>query len=251
MLTTIHPQRVLQLAAIAVVLVFVGQTTLGADKDWIDLQIGKNFDAWKEKPADWALADSVKMDSDNTKKLLFEAGNGILVNGDKGRAKDLVTKESYGDIELHIEFLIPKGSNSGVKFHAHYEIQIFDSYGVKDLTGADCGGIYPRAEMKPTYHHIDKGVAPKVNACKEPGEWQTLDVIFLSPRFDKDGKKTSNAHIVKAELNGKVIHENQDIETPTGHAWHDAESPTGPVLLQGDHGPVAFRNFRVRPYKGK
>jgi hypothetical protein len=248
MITTIRSLRGRWLAFIAVVLAVSGRPALAADKDWSDLQIGKSFDAWKEKPADWALADSVKMDSDNPKNLLFEAGSGILVNGVKGRAKDLVTKESYGDIELQIEFLIPKGSNSGVKFHAHYEIQIFDSFGVKELTGADCGGIYPRAELKPNYHHIDKGIPPKENACKEPGEWQMLDVIFLSPRFDKDGKKTANAHIVKAELNGKLIHENQDIETPTGHAWHDAETPTGPILLQGDHGPVAFRNFRVRPY---
>jgi hypothetical protein len=215
-------------------------------EEWKDLRIGKDFDAWKEKPADWALADSVMMDSANPKKLVFEPGSGILVNGAKGGAKDLVTKDSFRDIEMHIEFLIPKGSNSGVKFHAHYEVQIFDSFGVKELTGSDCGGIYPRAELKPNYHHLDKGIAPRVNACKEPGEWQALDVIFLSPRFDKDGKKIANARIVKAELNGKLIHENQEIETPTGHAWHNKEMESGPILLQGDHGPVAFRNFRVR-----
>jgi hypothetical protein len=146
--------------------------------------------------------------------------------------------------------MIPKGSNSGVKFHAHYEIQIQDSFGkTKELTGDDCGGIYPRAEQKPKYHHIDKGIAPKVNACKAPGEWQTLDVIFLAPRFDADGKKVANAKIVKAVLNGKVIHEDQELLTPTGHNWKNKEVATGPLLLQGDHGPVAFRNLRVRPYK--
>jgi len=73
-------------------------------------------------------------------------------------------------------------------------------------------------------------------------------VIFLSPRFDKDGKKVANARVVRAILNGQLIHENQEIETPTGHAWHNKEMEAGPILLQGDHGPVAFRNFLVRPY---
>ena len=61
--------------------------------------------------------------------------------------------------------------------------------------------------MKPKYHHIDKGIAPKVNACKAPGEWQTLDIVFIAPRFDKEGKKIKNAMIAKAVLNGQVIHE--------------------------------------------
>ena len=220
-----------------------------AEPAWIDLFAGKSLDALKGKTAEWAIAESVQLDPKNPKKLVFKPGSGVLVNGEKGRAPDLLSKESFGDVELHLEFLIPKGSNSGVKFHAHYEIQIFDSYGVKELTGADCGGIYPRAEATPKYHHIDKGVPPKVNACKEPGEWQTLDVIFLAPRFDADGKKTANAKIVKATLNGKLIHENQELQWPTGANWKNKEVATGPILLQGDHGPVAFRNIRVRPYK--
>ena len=218
-----------------------------AELAWIDLFAGKSLDALKGKTAEWAVAESVQLDPKNPKKLTFKPGSGVLVNGEKGRAPDLLSKESFGDVELHLEFLIPKGSNSGVKFHAHYEIQIFDSYGVKELTGADCGGIYPRAEATPKYHHIDKGVPPKVNACKEPGEWQTLDVIFLAPRFDADGKKTANAKIVKATLNGKLIHENQELQWPTGANWKNKEVATGPILLQGDHGPVAFRNIRVRP----
>ena len=104
-----------------------------------------------------------------------------------------------------------------------------------------------RAEDKPIYHHIDKGIAPRVNACKEPGNWQTLDVIFLAPRFDAAGKKTANAKIVKAVLNGEVIHENQEMKTPTGSNYVKPEVAAGPLMLQGDHGPVAFRNVRVRP----
>jgi hypothetical protein len=160
-----------------------------------------------------------------------------------------VTRAKYGDQEVHLEFLISKGSNSGVKFHGLYEIQIYDSYGkTKKLTGADCGGVYPRAEQKPIYHHIDEGIPPSKNACRAPGEWQTLDAIFLAPRFDAAGKKTASARLVKVVLNGTQIHDDVELKTPTGANWTKKEMATGPLLLQGDHGPVAFRNVRVRPY---
>ena len=76
---------------------------------------------------------------------------------------------------------------------------------------------------------------------------KNLDVSFRAPRFDAAGKKTANARFVKVTLNGTVIHEDVEVESPTGHAWHNKEVARGPLLLQGDHGPVAFRNVRVRP----
>src|SRR5215203_4722863 len=96
----------------------------------------------------------------------------------------LVTRECFGDVEAHLEFMVPKGSNSGVKFEGVYEIQIFDSYGAKDVKASYSGGVYPRAELLPRYHHIDEGYPPRVNASRPPGEWQTLDVVFRAPRFD-------------------------------------------------------------------
>jgi len=218
------------------------------EQKWTELLAGDKLDAFKGKTDGWVFAESVKLDEKNPKKLAFTPGMGIVLNGEKGSARDLVTNDSYGDVEIHVEFLIAKGSNSGVKFHAQYEIQILDSFGKKKLTGDDCGGIYPRAELLPKYHYLDEGVPPKVNACKPAGEWQTLDAIFLAPRFDGDGKKTVNARIVKATLNGQLIHEDQDLLTPTGHAWHNKEIAKGPLLFQGDHGPVAFRNLKVREY---
>jgi hypothetical protein len=235
------------LAAFAV-LIFAPVATAD-DSAWIELSNPKAISVWKGKFDGWAFAESVGLNEKNPKTLAFKGDGLILVNCEKGRARDLVTAQSFTDVELHAEFLIAKGSNSGVKFHAVYEIQIQDSFGATDLTGDTCGGVYPRAELKPKYHHIDKGIAPKVNACKPAGEWQTLDATFLSPRFDKDGKKTANAKIVKATLNGQVIHENQELLTPTGNNWTKKEVAAGPILLQGDHGPVAFRNVKVRELK--
>jgi hypothetical protein len=237
---------------LAVVLTLLAPLPLAAaDTPWAELFAGDRLDAFAGKADGWAWAKAVTLDPANPKRLKFEPGSGVLVNGEKGTARDLYTKDQYGDLEVHVEFLIARGSNSGVKFHGHYEIQITDSAGKTDLTGDDCGGIYPRAELKPRYRYLDKGIAPKVNAANGPGEWQTLDATFLAPRFGKDGKKTANARIVRATLNGQVIHENQELQTPTGHNHVRPEVATGPLMLQGDHGPVAFRNVKVRPPAGR
>ena len=215
---------------------------------WTDLVGPKAGTAWKDAKGRVVAADA-SLDAKNPRRLAPKDGEGVLVNGKAGRERDLYTKESFGDVEVELEFLIAKGSNSGIKFQGVYEIQICDSLGKKELTGDDCGGIYPRAELTPRYRHIDKGIAPKTNACKAPGEWQKLTAIFTAARFDADGKKTANARIVKATLNGTVIHEDVELKTPTGHNWTKKEVAKGPIMLQGDHGPVAFRNVRVRAYK--
>lgn len=215
----------------------------------IDLLANK-LAAWKEPHGDWQEVGGVDIDPKNPKKLLAKDGAGVWYNGPKGNAKNLFSKQKFADVEIHFEFNIPKGSNSGIKFHSHYEIQILDSFGKKELTGDSCGGVYPRADViKGRYTHLDKGIAPKVNACKAPGEWQTLEVTFLAPRFDEDGKKVKNAMIAKALLNGQIIHENQELATPTGDRWKNAEMFEGPLMLQADHGPVAFRNMSVRAVK--
>ncbi|MGL4552819.1 MAG: 3-keto-disaccharide hydrolase [Gemmataceae bacterium] len=228
-------------------------TSLAADAPaWRDLVTDKPEGVFAGKVGGWYLADSVGIDPSNARRLAGKPGQGILVNGKAGRERDLATKEAHGDVELELEFLMPRGSNSGVKFHSVYEIQLCDSFGKKgELSGDTCGGIYPRANLLPVYKHIDKGIAPKVNACAEPGTWQKLTAIFLAPRFDPDGKKTANARIVKATLNGTTIHEDVELKTPTGHNWSKKEVDRAPLLIQGDHGPVAFRNARVRPHAAK
>ena len=216
---------------------------------WIDLM---KPEVWRKFDPGWITTDAVRLDPEKATRLKAEKKeNGpIWVNGEKGRLPDLVTKESFADCEVHVEFLIAKNSNSGIKLHAVYEIQILDSYGTKkELTGDSMGGIYPRADDSKGYRHIDKGIPPKVNAARPPGEWQALDVVWKSPRFDARGEKVANAVVVRAVLDGQVIHENQELKTPTGANWNKKEAPSGPFMLQADHGPVAFRNVRIRPTK--
>jgi Domain of Unknown Function (DUF1080) len=217
------------------------------DDGWLELIGDHELDRWRAPAGDWIAGGDAHPDSGKPNRLVAEPGHGALVNGTAGKTRNLLTKEDFKDLEAHFEFTIPKGANSGVKFEGLYEIQIYDSFRVAKPTASHCGGIYPRAEMLPKYHYLDQGTPPRVNAARPPGEWQTLDVIFRAPRFDATGKKVKNARFDKVVLNGQVIHENVELETPTGHAWRQKERPSGPILLQGDHGPVAFRKIRVRP----
>jgi hypothetical protein len=221
--------------------------TEGSEGTWIELIGEHGLDEWKKPTGAWIVGGGAQLDPKNQSRLVAEPGQGVLVNGPAGKTQNLLTKQAFGDVEAHFEFLIPKGSNSGVKFEGFYEIQIHDSFGVSKLTGSHCGGIYPRAEMLPRYHHIDDGTAPRVNATRPAGEWQALDVTFRAPRFDSSGKKIRNAQFEKVVLNGQVIHEKADVASPTGHVWRLKEVARGPILLQADHGPVAFRKIRVRP----
>ena len=217
---------------------------------WIDLLAGTPSETWKDVDKGWIVTDAVVLDKDNPKRLTAKAVSGgtVWVNGPTGRVKNLVTKRSFGDCEVHCEFLIGKGSNSGIKFNAVYEIQIFDSFGKEKITGKDGGGIYPRAKNNP-YTYLDEGIGAKVNASKPAGEWQSYDATFRAAKVNDKGEKTANANIVKAEWNGKLIHENVELKHPTGSNWVLKETATGPFMLQADHGPVAFRNVKIRPIK--
>jgi predicted RNA-binding Zn-ribbon protein involved in translation (DUF1610 family) len=195
---------------------------------------------------EWLTVGEVCKDPADEKKLAWKPGTGIIVNGPQGRTGNLVSQPEHGDIEAHIEFMVPKGSNSGIYFMGRYEIQVLDSWGKEKPYHGDCGGIYERwdDQRKPPGF---EGHAPRVNASKAPGEWQSFDVIFCAPRFDAEGKKAANAVFVKILHNGRIVHENVEVTGPTRAATFGHEKPTGPLMLQGDHGPVAYRNLRVRP----
>lgn len=216
---------------------------------WEVLTGDRPLEAWRKPSDKWIVAGDAALSPENPRRLVARPGAGVLVNGVKGEANNLVSKKTYADLEVRFDFLISRGSNSGVKFMGLYEIQIADSYGRKALTGSDCGGVYPRAELRPRYKTTDAGVPPRVNACRKAGEWQTLEAVFLAPRFE-GGKKVGNARLVKAVLNGQVIHEDVELPWPTGAVWNTAkEVPAGPLYLQADHGPVAFRDVLVRAPK--
>ena len=242
---------------LSLVLLLAATPALAADADadgWIHLfgADGSSLDAFKAPRGDWRPVASVGINPKNEKALAPTAeGRGVVYNGPLGRTLNLVTKREFGDVEVHLEFLVPKGSNSGIKLHSVYEVQIQDSFGVAKPTASHNGGVYPRAELLPRYHHIDEGYPPKVNASKAPGEWQMLDIVWQSPRFDASGKKTANARFVKVVLNGRTVQEDLELPCPTGHNWRNKETPTGPIFLQADHGPVAFRNLKVRPLAKK
>ncbi len=200
---------------------------------------------------DWFSAENARLDTMNEKRLIGDRGEGVWINGRIGKTKSLITKRrDYRDVEIHVEFMLARHANSGIIFHGNYEIQLLDSAHVKEPTGAHCGGVYPRAENQPKYHHIDKGSPPRVNAAKKPGEWQTMDIIFQSPRFDKNGKKTANARFVRVAHNGRVIQENVEVPYACGPNWNRKQHPKGPIIIQGNYGPIAIRNVHVRDWDG-
>ena len=227
----------------------IGCVAAVAKEGWTKLGADDNFAAWHQVQ-EWFVASDAILDPQNSRRLVGKPGVGVMINGKTGRVPSLVTKRrDFRDVELHVEFMVAKGSNSGVIFHGNYEIQILDSYGIKKPTAGHCGGIYPRAETQPSYHYLDEGSPPRVNAAKPPGQWQTLDIFFLSPRFDKDGKKTAHAKFVKVVHNGQVIQENQEVPYASGTNWDRKQYARGPIIIQGDHGPIAIRNVRIRDWK--
>lgn len=216
----------------------------------ISLFNGKNMDGWHPRGGgtdhEWAAIGSVNLNPDDNKLLAVTAGEDVFYNGPTGRTKDLYTEYEHGDCELHIEFMVPQGSNSGVYVLGRYEIQILDSWGETELHYGSCGGVYCRwIDNKP----VD-GVPPRVNASKPPGEWQTYDITFRAPRFDANKNKTANATFVKVVWNGQTVHENVEVAGVTRGAMLEEEASTGPLLLQGDHGPVAYRNVVLTPIEG-
>ncbi len=207
-------------------------------------------DSFREPIGDWTIVGDTFTNPDNEKLLDWSPGGGTVVNGKDGHTDHLVSRVEHGDVKLHIEFMVPKDSNSGVYFQGRYEIQVLDSWGVEHPKYSDCGGIYQRWHDEPGLDDSERGyegLPPRVNASKKPGEWQSFDVIFKAPRFDKDGKKIADAEFVKVEHNGVVVHEKEKLSGPTRAAIFSDERPLGPLMLQGDHGPVAYRNLRIEP----
>ena len=164
--------------------------------------------------------------------------NGEMVAG----AGELETKEEFGDMQLHVEWMAPADwtgpwynrGNNGVSLMGLYEIQIFDSYNEK---------LYPDGQAAAVYAQTP----PLVNACRKPGEWQTFDIVFTAPKYE--GGKLVAAPRVTMHHNGMLVHLNQEIFGETGHKvvpGNRRKISRGPVLLAGHDCPVRFRSIWVR-----
>jgi len=177
------------------------------------------------------------------------SGN-VLVNGLR---KDisipyLSTVETFGDVRVELEFMIPQGSNAGVYLMGRYEVQILDSYGKKKVGTGDLGGIYASWDKsKPEGKQWWGGSRPLVNAAKAPGRWQKMEIVFRAPQFDNEGKKIADARFDSVHINGKLVQENVVCDYPTASHPLPGEAATGPIAIQGDHGPIAIRKFTAVP----
>ncbi len=197
---------------------------------------GKNLEGWNLKQprerSKWTVG-AAQVDPQNPQGLIVSLPGerpGELINRE-AHSTDIYSVVKFGDCNIGLQFMIPKGSNSGVYVMGEYEIQILDTFGKKEMTWSDLGAIYEAA-------------APKLNSAKAPGEWQSLAVEFQAPRFENGGK-IANARFVKVTLNGQVIHENVEMKGPTPGGLTGKEVAEGPLMFQGDHGPVAFRNIKI------
>lgn len=222
------------------------QAALAADQP-IVLFDGRSFTGWRAPIGQWQLARAVSLDATNPTRFAITPGEGIAVNGPQGRTAHLISEAEFGDAEIHVEFCLAKKSNSGVYVQGRYEVQIYDSFGVEkdQYPGIECGGIYPRW----INNRNVEGHSPRVNASKPPGQWQTFDITFRAPRFDANGRKTANARFVKVVHNGQVVHQDVELTGPTRAGLGEDEKPVGPLMLQGDHGPVAYRNVWLKPLR--
>jgi len=233
---------------IMVILLLLFAVDVGAKESGKSVVLtGRDFSQWRDNTGQWQIVGDVFTKPDNNKLLDSKAGTEVIVNGPAGRTSHLFSKDQFGDVKAHIEFMVSKDSNSGVYFMGRYEIQVFDSWQKKpQYPGIECGGIYERWDNNREPKGYE-GHSPRVNVSREPGQWQTFDIIFRAPRFNRRGQKVSNARFEKVVHNGIVVHADVEVSGPTRASAYNDEKPTGPLMLQGDHGPVAYRNIRIEP----
>lgn len=200
---------------------------------------GKDLTGWKfaddAAKSKWSVG-TAQISPTDPKLLVVKPGGAEMVNTPTqfGESVDIYSEAKFGDCRIEVELMVSKESNSGVYVMGEYEVQVLDSWGRDKMGDGDMGAIYSAA-------------TPSINACKKPGEWQKYVIDFAAPKFDAAGNKTANAKFLRVELNGKVLHENVEIKGPTPMGITGKEAATGPIMFQGNHGPVAYRNIRITP----
>jgi hypothetical protein len=148
----------------------------------------------------------------------WQVSGGLLTNGPK--CTDLITERAFSDFKLHAEFTYPRGSNSGIYLRGRYEVQIQDDAG-KVTDALRMGGLYGF-------------LRPYADAAHKAGEQQAYDITLIGRR-------------ITIVLNGKTIVDNEAIPGITGGALDSNEGDPGPIMLQGDHGPISFRKVVITP----
>lgn len=200
-----------------------------APSDAVVLFDGTSLDAWQATGVAWPVADGVLT---------------VPARAAGGKESALVSKQSFGDVQLHLEFRSPnppeKSSqdrgNSGVWFMQRYEVQILDGHQNPTYADGTVGALYG---WKP----------PLVNASRPPGEWQSYDIVFERPRFGADGTVLRPAYVT-AFLNGVLVQNRQPVLGSTvwrNVARYEAHGDAAPLQLQDHDSPVSFRNIWVRP----
>lgn len=212
-----------------------------------------NLSAFQTVSENWSVAGGVQSNRNEEHSLSGTDGTGILVNiPTEENNEHLFTSWSHGDLELELDFLMPKGSNSGIYLMGRYEVQLFDSWGVEDPQFSDVGGIYQRwDESQPEGEKGFEGNAPGLNAARAPGLWQHMKILFKAPEFNESGEKVANAMFEEVWLNGVMIQEDVEVTGPTRAAAFDDEVSEDPLMIQGDHGPVAVKNITYKRFDKK
>ncbi len=201
-------------------------TTEGADGKPLTWTAVRAADLRRTAPPKWGKPINLFNGKDLTGWKLRGNGRGSCWSVASGSLTnnvpcvDIVTEQKFTDFKLHLEFNIVEKSNSGVYLRGRYEVQIQDDIG-KAMDSLRMGGMYGF-------------IRPSVNASAKPGEWQSYDITLIGRR-------------ATVTLNGKTIIDDQEIPGITGGALDSNEGDPGPIMLQGDHGKIMFRNIVITP----
>lgn len=205
-----------------------------------------DLQAFKNPGKNWQIVGWVSSEMQKKHSFQTTAGQGVLVNLPQSGQGNLSTQLEHGDLELMLEVLLPKESQSGIFLQSRYEVQLADSWENEKLDFLNCGAINQRfdGENKKGF----EGKAPRLNAAKASGLWQKVHLIFRAPRFDASGKKTQNARIEYVKLNGVLVQENVELSGPTQNAAFADEVASAPLLFEGGDSPVAFKNIQYKKF---
>ncbi|SHF85417.1 PA14 domain-containing protein [Fodinibius roseus] len=209
-----------------------------------------SLDAFHSVGGNWTIAGDIESNRRQVHNLQSIDGRGTLVNIPSGEAKDhLITKWTHGDLELEVDFLMPGGSDSGLFLMGRYEVQLADSWGVENTGYPGLGSVYPQVGQDSTPGKKGyEGHAPRMNVARAPGLWQHAKILFKAPAFNEQNEKIANAEFEEVWINGVLVQEGIEVEGPTRAAPFNNEQPEGPLVIQGDQGPVAVRNISYKKY---